>query len=64
LVQGTSVQQLSKWYAIWAENKKQKSKCFNPIKLFPNLPFEEAKQKAFELAVEFRKNKELELNAA
>jgi len=55
--------QLMKWYVTWTENKKQKSKCFNPKTLFPELPFDEAKCKSFELAVEFR-NRIFKWNAA
>lgn len=49
---------LGRWNAIYTLDGKQKSKTFNPIKLFPNLPFEEAKQKAFEDAVAYRKQME------
>lgn len=46
---------LNKWYATWVEDLKPKSKSFSPKTLYPDLPPEEAKERAFEDAVAFRK---------
>lgn len=56
----------SSWIYKWQGSAKREHKRFSVKKLFPDLPFEEAKKRAFELAVEFRNNKvkELAYNAA
>lgn len=45
------------WIFRWSLSGIRESKRFSVTKLFPDLPFEEAKQKTFELAKEFRDSK-------
>ena len=45
----------SKWVATWRVNLIEKSKSFNPKKLYPELPEDDAVRKAFDDAVEYRK---------
>lgn len=42
------------WTVQWRDNFKVVVKYFNPKTIYPELPFEEAKQKTFELAKAFR----------
>ena len=47
---------LNVWYCTWTENLKRFSKSFNPVKLYPHLDFNKAKELTFNDAVKFRNN--------
>jgi hypothetical protein len=59
-VLGVHWDKLGFWRAKWVENGKVVRKSFNPVRLFPDLPYEEALAKSFEEAVNHRTKAEIE----